>query len=93
MDNIKDIVHQVIENISSQSSWGQERVHKIWDKILDESARKHTQFSGIKEDKILIYVDSPVWLYQLNLMKKKILQDLQKEIPEIKFIYFKIGKV
>jgi len=47
---------------------------------------------GLKDNQLIVNVDSSAWVYHFNLKKNKILQNIQKEFPEIKRIYFKVGK-
>ena len=54
---------------------------------------KHTKIIGIKEDGLLVCVDSPAWLYQMRIRQTKILEQLKAEIPYIKYIRFKMGKI
>lgn len=92
MEEIKEIVKTVLENISSKSPQGMQPVEKIWDGLLKEKERRHTRIIGLKNGQLLVSVDAPAWLFQLNLKKRKITENLQRECPEIKGISFKIGK-
>ena len=93
MDEIKKLVHQVIEKISSQKPTTEVKIQDDWYKVAGEQARQHTKISGIKEGMLIVYVDSPAWLFQMNLKRVPILRELQKEHAEIKKLIFKIGKV
>jgi len=93
MDNIKDIVRQVVQNLSSNNLESHSKLERIWQNILERSQLKHTILVGMKEGKLLVNVDSPAWLFEMKIKKRKILERLQSEIPEIKNIYFRIGKV
>jgi len=93
MDNIKDVVHRVIEQIASKTTQSPEKIERIWLNILDKEEREHTRLVGIKEGRLSVDVDSPAWLYQMNTKKKKFVERLSQEVPDIKAIYFKIGKI
>ena len=93
MDDIKDIVKQVIGSIATQQPSEQKKLQDCWEKILSQSEQKHARISGFKDGALSVYVDTPAWLYQFNLKKQKILNEIQKEFSEIQKIYFKIGKV
>jgi len=93
MDNVKDIVQKVIGEISSQRDRQADDIIRAWTTCVGETAACHTHVVGIKEDTLLVYVDSSAWLYQMNLHKEKILKHLQQMFPQIKKIYLKIGKV
>lgn len=93
MDEIKDLVKGVFEKITSQRADQQKQLENLWQKVLDEKALKHTKLAGIKDGKILAYVDSPAWLYEMNLRKNGLLNKLKSEISPLEAIYFKLGKI
>lgn len=93
MDNIKDIVQGVIEKLSHRGVGENQKIKDVWEKITSPQEQKHTAIKEFSDGTLLIAVDSSAWLYQMNTKKTGILKKLQKECPEIKKIYFKIGKV
>ena len=92
MDDIKDIIKTVVGKISSQRASGQKDIVSVWENILKKKERTHAKISGLKEGQLMVNIDSSAWLYQFNIKKKKILEEIQKEIPEVQKIYFRIGK-
>ena len=93
MDNIKDIVSQVIKKASTKKDGAANDLEEIWQSLLDKKEMEHTKILGMKDDRLWVEVDSPAWLYQMNLRRIKILRGLSREIPQIKSLYFKVGKV
>lgn len=93
MDNIKDILNQVVGQLAGRQRIPSEKVERILQNILEKQELKHIKFVGQKEGNFLIHVDSPTWLYQMNMKKNRILERLKDEISEVKTISFKIGKV
>lgn len=93
MDQIKDIVKQVIGNMSSGKPEVHNKLQRLWQNILDKKATEHTALMGLRKGELVIHVDSPAWLFQMNLQKRKILERLQTEYPELSAIRFKLGKV
>lgn len=92
-ENIKNIVHSVIQNISTKNATEHQRLQNLWESILTKKELLHTMIAGLKEETIIVSVDSPAWRYQMSLKKDKLLQSIQKDFPEIKKISFRIGKV
>lgn len=92
MDEIKEIVHNVIQHLSTKNQEEQERIHALWAKAVPGQGLNHTRVSEIQEKTIVVEVDTPAWLYQLNLQKPRLLAEIRKDLPEIRKIYFKIGK-
>ncbi len=93
MDNIEDIVKTVIGNIANQSPDIHNKVERIWKNVTNEKERKHVKVIGVKEGGLFVCVDSPAWLYQIRIRQSRILKQLKEEIPEIKHIRFKMGKI
>lgn len=93
MDNIKNIVNTVIGNIAERKPDKHDKVGRIWENLLNDKELKHTKIIGIKEEGLLVCVDSPAWMYQMKIRQTKILKQLKEEIPHIKYIRFKMGKI
>ena len=93
MNTIKDILQQVIGNLSLNKPDDQNKIQRIWQNIIDTRTAQHSVLSNFSDGLLTVVVDSSSRLFQMNLQKKKILEQLQDEIPQIKNIQFKIGKV
>jgi hypothetical protein len=92
MENIKDIVHLVVKNISEQRPPKENDLQALWEQVAGKKTAKGTHLVGIKEGRLLVATDSPTRLFDLTLHKKNLLMQLQKVLPELKDISFKIGK-
>lgn len=93
MDNIKDIINIVIGKIGDKKPSGDDKLERVWQSIIHGTDKKHTMIVGIKDGILSVHVDDPTRMYQLKLKRKKIVDGLREEIPEIKNVVFKIGKV
>ena len=93
MESIKDIIPQVIEQLSQRAPADQKKIQRIWQNVIDAKMRQHSALLDFSDGVLTAAVDSSARLYQMNLNRKKILEQLQDEIPEIKNVQFKIGKV
>ena len=93
VEQLKDILPQVISELSVKMPGTQERIQAIWKLILDGKAAKHSAVRDIKKGVLVVHVDSPAWLFQLSREKKKILEEISRDVPEITSIYFKVGTV
>jgi predicted nucleic acid-binding Zn ribbon protein len=92
MDSIRDIIPQVIENLSGKRPTSARNIHEVW-KIVAKDGAEHSTVMNLNKGILLINVDSSAWLYQLNLQKTILLKNLKTEISEIKDIIFKVGKI
>ena len=93
MDNIKDVVHDVIEQLAQKKSGQYQQLYEIWKKNLRSAEAKHSKIIGVKDGVLKIFVDSSACLMQINSKKDTLLKNIQNEIPEIKSIFIKIGNI
>lgn len=61
-------------------------------KILTKRELQHIKFNYFRKGILGINVDSSGWMYCLSLKKDVLLAGLQKDLPELKEIYFRLGK-
>ena len=90
---IRDVILQVIENLSSGKVDLYKKIQMLWEQIFSKEEKKHTNIGEFKDGNLMIEVDSSLYIFQMNLRKAKILEKFQQELPEIKTILFKIGKI
>jgi len=92
-DLIKSIIPGVIERLSSGNPEWQNSLNQAWERVVGAKALSHARIAGFRKGKLLINVDSPAWLFQLNFKKLGLLRRLQKEFPKLSAISFRIGKI
>jgi len=92
MENIKEIIHLVVKNISEKKPQKQSDVHSAWEQVAGKKTAKGTHLVGMKDGRLLIVTESPARLFDLTLQKKKLLKQMQEILPEVCDISFKIGK-
>lgn len=93
MDDIKDIVKKVFVDISTKTIAEQKKLGEVFEKVLKDNNISGAKISGLKDGQLFVNVDSSARLYQITLIKNKILNALKSELPDIEKILFKIGKV
>lgn len=91
MDNIKDVICKVIGGIADRSPDQHNKIDRIWRNLLTEQELKHVKLMGVKEGTLLVFIDSPAWMYQMRIRQTKILKQLKEEVSDVKHIRFKIG--
>ena len=90
---VKDIIKDVIGKISTQPQQQQQEIIEAWQRVITKYESQHSCIAKVKDKALTVHVDAPVLLHQLNLKKKKILDQLQEAHINIEHIYFRIGKV
>ena len=93
MDGIQDIVKKVFGDISAKTVLEQNTLSEIFEKVFKKNNISSAKISGLKNQHLFVEVDSSARLYQVTLIKNKILSELKSEFPGIDKISFKIGKV
>ncbi len=93
MENIKNIIPTVFEQMTVKKAEDQGKIFRAWESLIDGKMVKHCLIDGFQDGVLNVNVDSSAWLFQMNCHKTKILEILQEEIPDLKKIFFKIGKV
>lgn len=92
---IKDVVDEVIRGLGPEKGMSNQEIFAALNSALDKKTIVHIKPERYSNRKLTIRVDSSGWLYKLNLEKNKILDTINKALPqaEIKELYFKIGSV
>ena len=90
MDTIKDIISQVIGEMSSGKGLVFADIQAAWTKISKDSGSQAVDF---KDGRLVIHADSSMRLVKLNLNREMILKELQKQFPSIVKISLKVGPI
>ena len=85
------ILRPIIKNLGIEEGVRLSRIRKNWHNIFDKPVSLHISPAKISQGKLIINVDSPLWLQQLSYYEKDILEKLR--VYGIKNIYFRIGKI
>jgi len=93
MDEIKDIINTIIHDIETKRACGGKDLYEVWKTCVREKEALHTRVDGVKGNQLIVNVDCSAWMFQCRLRYKSILEKVQSEFPEIKRIYFKVGKI
>lgn len=94
MESIKSAVKDVMLVLESKkNNLGCCDFKNLLNKFLTKSENRHIKFNNFKRGIITISVDSSNWLYHLNLKKDELLNNVRKEVKELKDIRFYIGEI
>ena len=66
-------------------------VIEVWNQLLPEELRRHCRIIGISGENLKVLVDSPSHMYELQLCRGELLEELQQQcrhskIRKIKFV-------
>jgi hypothetical protein len=90
-----DLVDKLFVGLGLDEKLHQYRALIIWDNVVGPQIAARTRPVRIREGILEVNVDQPTWMQQLQLMKPKILAQLNGELGKgtIKDIYLKRGKI
>jgi len=93
--HIRDIMNSVLKTCRHDSDEELSQVWSLWESAVGEVIAKNTKPEAFKGKLLLVHVNSPPWMHQLQFLKKDIInkvnQALGKEL--VQDIKFKIGPV
>ena len=89
MAAIKDIIAQVIGDMSGTSAVSRKDLSALWQDICPGGSA----IVDIKEGAVIIHVDSSARLVHLNARRTALLKAVQEKCPQVKQLKFKVGKI
>jgi predicted nucleic acid-binding Zn ribbon protein len=75
---IKEILKQTILN--KKTTKQQKDIQQAWEVAVGKDAARHTALHSLHRATLIVSVDSPVWVFQLNTNKQDIEKRLQKQL-------------
>ena len=90
-----DLVDKMLKGFGLDERLQQYRALIIWEEVVGPQIAARTRPVRIREGVLEVNVDQPTWMQQLQLMKPKILAQLNAELGKasIKDLFLKRGKV
>ena len=93
--SIKNIVKDVIKDLSGKGRVSAEEIGRAWEEAAGHKAAAHTKPILIKKSVLTVNVDNSGWLYELTIKKGKLLSKLDGKIrgKQLKGLRFRIGEI
>jgi hypothetical protein len=90
-----DLVDKLLKGLGLDERLQQYRALIVWEEVVGPQIAARTRPVRIRDGVLEVNVDQPTWMQQLQLMKPKILAQLNAELGKatIKELYLKRGKV
>jgi hypothetical protein len=90
-----ELVDKMLKGLGLDERLHQYRALIIWEEVVGPQIAARTRPVRIREGVLEVNVDQPTWMQQLQLMKPKILTQLNAEMGKatIKDLFLKRGKV
>ena len=94
MDKIKDLIEDVIRNLTIKKLEDKGVDPEGWlKKTLTKKELGHIKFHYFRKGVLGVRVDSSAWMYSLSLKKVELLRKVKVYNPGIKAIHLSIGDV
>lgn len=91
MESIRDIIPQVIESLSLKKPVSKRNIPEAWKSVAGEQGI-HCAVQDFQKGMLRVHVDSSARMFELSTRKNELIKNLQKEIPDLIDIIFKVGK-
>jgi len=88
-----DVVRQLIDNKISPQQARFGTIEEAWNQLLPAELCRHCEITSVSGGQLKVLVDSPSYVYELQLCSSGLLEELQIQCPRahIKKIKFTIG--
>ena len=91
MEKAGSLLEPLVKRLGIESGVRLSRIRADWNTLFDKTLSLHMSPSRLSDGELLLNVDSPVWLQQLNFYKSQITAKLSGY--GIRGVRFRIGKV
>ena len=92
-ERLGDTVQQFMESriLPQQARFG--AIADLWSQLLPVELRRHCKLADISGGQLKVLVDSPAYLYELQLCSSQLLEEFQQQCPRarIEKIKFTVG--
>ncbi|MCK4261854.1 DUF721 domain-containing protein [bacterium] len=96
MEEIKTVLDKVLRNLDIERKKEEGEIWQNWREWIGEDVGRHTQPQSLNYGKLVVNVDSSVWVEQLTKFRKEeILKELNRRLGKdlIKEIHFRVGEI
>jgi hypothetical protein len=94
MDKIKDVIEDVIRNLTAKTPQDKKSDPQEWlKKALTKKELGHIKFHYFRKGILGLHVDSSVWMYSLSLKKERLLSRMRECNSEVEAIRLSVGDI
>jgi hypothetical protein len=85
------VLGSLVKDLGLESALALYRIRENWESVFRGPLSLHSSPSGLSRGRLLVNVDSPAWLQQLNFYRKDVVRKLASF--GVKDVRFKLGRV
>jgi len=92
---IGDILNNVLKTCRSDCDVELSKIWNLWESAVGDVIAKNTKPEAFKGKLLLVHVNSPPWMHQLQFLKKDIIKKVNHVLGKelVQDIRFKIGQI
>ena len=83
MKKASDILGAYMDSLQLNLQKGNSSVFNSWANIAGEDMISHSSIKDLRNGYLIVEADHPGWIQLLQMRKKKILKNVQKNYPEL----------
>lgn len=89
-----DVLKGLFKRWETEKVLTKEDIEAYWEKAVGVDGSKHSRPARLRNEILMVIVDSSPWMQSLVMRKRKILKDLRKHLGRnaLSDIHFKIGE-
>lgn len=95
LKSTRSLIEGILGNLGISNKIEQHRIWAIWEEAVGEQVAQHAIPSKIRNDVLEIKVAHPVWMQQLQLLKPRLLKQINEHLGDtpIKDLYLRRGQI
>lgn len=95
LKSTRSLIEGILGNLGISNKIEQHRIWAIWEEAVGEQVAQHAIPSKIRNDVLEIKVAHPVWMQQLQLLKPRLLKQINEHLGDtpISDLYLRRGQI
>jgi len=86
-----DMLSEIMDNRIRPQREKFDSISQLWSELLPSELNKHCRIASIDGGQLKVLVDSPSYMYDLQLYKSKILMELRRWCPSVRINKIKLA--
>ena len=95
LKSTRNVLAGILDNLGIGNKIEQHRIWTVWAQAVGEQISQHALPARIRDNVLEIKVDHPVWMQQLQLLKPRLLEQINSHLDDtpIKDLYLRRGQL
>ena len=91
---IGEIIKDVFSRLEGEKTTSKESIEHLWKALVGDRGFQHSRPASLRKKVLTVRVDSPGWMQELTMQKRRLLKGLKRELGKDKIseLHFRIGE-